>query len=73
MSMDAIIEPDRTAERGSTNNRQAIVSVDALARLSRYFLYYSLVFVLVYIGGMKFTAYEAEGISGLVENSPVLA
>ena len=37
-----------------------------------YFLRYSLVLVLLWIGGMKFTAYEAEGISGFVANSPLL-
>lgn len=45
----------------------------SLHQLSKYALYYSLVFVLLYIGGMKFTAYEAEGISGLIANSPMLA
>lgn len=45
----------------------------AIEKLGKYSLYYSLVLVLVYIGGMKFTAYEAQGISGLVANSPLLA
>lgn len=34
---------------------------------------YGLVLVLLWIGGMKFTAYEAEGIRPFVENSPLLA
>ena len=33
---------------------------------------YGLVVVLLWIGGMKFTAYEAEGISGFVSNSPFM-
>jgi uncharacterized membrane protein YkgB len=33
---------------------------------------YGLVLVLLWIGGMKFTAYEAEGIRGFVANSPLL-
>jgi uncharacterized membrane protein YkgB len=33
---------------------------------------YGLVLVLLWIGGMKFTAYEAEGISGFVSNSPLM-
>ena len=33
---------------------------------------YGLVAVIVWIGAMKFTAYEAEGISGLVANSPFM-
>ncbi len=34
---------------------------------------YGLVLVLLWIGGMKFTAYEAEGISAFVTHSPVLS
>jgi uncharacterized membrane protein YkgB len=33
---------------------------------------YGLVIVLLWIGGMKFTAYEAEGIRPLVTNSPLM-
>ena len=33
---------------------------------------YGLVIVLLWIGGMKFTAYEAEGIRPLVANSPLM-
>lgn len=36
-------------------------------------LRYGLVLILVWIGGMKFTAYEAEGIRPFVENSPAFA
>ena len=41
--------------------------------IGRHLIRYSLVLVLVWIGGMKFTAYEAEGISGLVANSPLMS
>ncbi len=34
---------------------------------------YGLVVVLVWVGALKFTAYEAEGIKPLVENSPLMA
>jgi uncharacterized membrane protein YkgB len=33
---------------------------------------YGLVIVLLWIGGMKFTAYEAEGVKALVANSPLM-
>jgi reactive chlorine resistance protein C len=33
---------------------------------------YGLVVVLLWIGGMKFTAYEADGIKPLVTNSPLM-
>ena len=36
-------------------------------------LRYGLVLVLLWIGGMKFTDYEAEGIQPLVANSPLLS
>lgn len=34
---------------------------------------YGLVLVLLWIGGMKFTAYEATGISGFVAHSPLMS
>lgn len=34
---------------------------------------YGLVIILVYVGALKFTAYEAEGIQGLVANSPLMS
>src|SRR5690606_3228306 len=37
------------------------------------FLRYGLVLVLLWIGGMKFTAYEAAGISGFISNSPLMS
>ena len=33
---------------------------------------YGLVLVLLWIGGMKFTAYEAEGISAFISHSPMM-
>jgi uncharacterized membrane protein YkgB len=36
-------------------------------------LYASLVVIYAWFGGMKFTAYEAEGLVGLVGNSPLLS
>ena len=44
--------------------------IDTIGRLA---VPYSLVAVLAYIGALKFTAYEAEGISGLVRNSPLMS
>ncbi len=36
-------------------------------------LRYGLVIILVWVGALKFTAYEAEGIQGLVVNSPLMS
>ena len=40
--------------------------------LGGYILRYGLVLVLGWIGAMKFTAYEAEGIKPLLETSPLM-
>lgn len=44
-----------------------------LEATGRQTLRYGLVLVLLWIGGMKFTAYEAQGISGFVSNSPLMS
>jgi Protein of unknown function, DUF417 len=44
-----------------------------VASAGQHMIRYGLVLVLLWIGGMKFTAYEAQGIKGLVENSPLLS
>ncbi len=41
--------------------------------VGRHSARYGLVLVLLWIGGMKFTAYEAAGISGFVANSPLVS
>jgi uncharacterized membrane protein YkgB len=41
--------------------------------LGAFFIRYGLVLVLGWIGAMKFTAYEAEGIKTLVETSPLMS
>jgi reactive chlorine resistance protein C len=46
---------------------------DRTEAVGRHAVRYGLVLVLLWIGGMKFTAYEAEGISGFVSNSPLMS
>lgn len=41
--------------------------------VGRHSIRYGLVLVLLWIGGMKFTAYEAAGISVFVTNSPLMS
>ena len=41
--------------------------------VSRVSLYVSLAIIYAWFGGMKFTAYEAQGLVPLVENSPILS
>jgi uncharacterized membrane protein YkgB len=45
---------------------------DRLERIGMHVARYGLVVVLLWIGGMKFTAYEAEGIRPMVANSPFM-
>lgn len=45
-------------------------AADAAGRIA---LRYGMVLILLWIGGMKFTAYEAEGIRPFVEGSPLFA
>lgn len=42
-------------------------------KFGAFLIRYGLVLVLAWIGAMKFTAYEAEGIKGLVETSPLMS
>lgn len=45
---------------------------DRFEKLGIHVTRYGLVVVLLWIGAMKFTAYEAEGIQPLVANSPLM-
>lgn len=54
----------------SGGTQKASISVE---QLGSYSLHYSMAFIFLYFGGMKFTAYEAESIAGLVANSPLLS
>ena len=64
----------------NTRSTQTMVRATDVSRLADWIeaaglqaIRYSLVFVLVWMGAMKFTAYEAEGIAGLVSNRPLMA
>ena len=46
---------------------------DRLKSIGIHLARYGLAIVLLWIGGMKFTAYEAEGIRPFVANSPLLS
>lgn len=46
---------------------------NSFEKVGAFFIRYGLVLVLAWIGAMKFTAYEAEGIKPLVETSPLMS
>ena len=70
------------ATRGRTNTAQKLVNcltstaetwAESIEMVGRHSIRYGLVLVLLWIGGMKFTHYEAEGIFALVSNSPLMS
>jgi uncharacterized membrane protein YkgB len=55
-------------------NEMALTRTDgAIKRIGEFLIRYGLVIVLGWIGAMKFTAYEAAGIQGLVASSPLMS
>jgi len=55
-------------------NEIAVTRMDgAVKKIGAFLLRYGLVLVLGWIGAMKFTAYEAEGIKALVATSPLMS
>ncbi len=58
---------DRVQMAESNDLGQTLVNVGGTM------LRYWLVIILLWVGALKFTAYEAEGIQGLVANSPLMS
>jgi len=55
-------------------NEIAVTRMDgAVKKIGAFLLRYGLVLVLGWIGAMKFTSYEAEGIKALVATSPLMS
>ncbi len=46
---------------------------NTLENLGANIIRYGLVIILLWVGALKFTAYEAEGIQGLIANSPFMS
>ncbi len=61
----------------TTGERMERTEVSDLGRtlenLGEKVIRYGLVIILLWVGALKFTAYEAEGIQGLVANSPLFS
>jgi len=55
------------------NETAATRNAGAIKKLGEFLIRYGLVLVLGWIGAMKFTAYEAAGIQGLVASSPLMS
>ncbi len=55
-----------------TSTRSSVRTLD-IEKLGQHVVRYALLTVIAWIGAMKFTAYEAQGIQPLVANSPFLA
>ena len=46
---------------------------ERIAVFGRYFVLYALAVILIWVGGLKFAAYEAMAVQGLVTESPLLS
>lgn len=46
---------------------------EKIAVFGRYFVLYALAVILIWVGGLKFAAYEAMAVQGLVTESPLLS
>ena len=57
----------------STMTAESAKAGRTLEQLGAMVIRYGLVVILVWVGALKFTAYEAEAIKPLVENSPLMA
>ena len=66
---------ETTGKQGLIQRAASLSSAGAqtMETLGRYAARYGLVVTLFWIGGMKFTSYEAAGISGFVANSPLMS
>ncbi len=57
----------------SRNVQRAHGAGDSIAVLGRYLVLYALAAILIWVGGLKFVAYEAQAIMPLVAESPLLS
>jgi uncharacterized membrane protein YkgB len=72
MSATALQETFGKEQLSLRTRPRHVAWADRLEAIGGHTLRYGLVLVLFWIGGMKFTAYEAEGISIFVSNSPLM-
>src|SRR5262245_20289179 len=68
----SVIEKVRYTTKTHTTGFNPEHLSDKLRAIGTHVTRYGLAVVLLWIGGMKFTAYEAEGIRPLVANSPLM-
>lgn len=69
-----LTDTHETSEPETEYQYTSLLPIDAerITAFGEYAIRYGLVLLLVWMGGMKFTSYEAEGITGLVSNSPLM-
>ncbi len=58
---------------GMMDNGVSTVPGEKLERIGAFVIRYGLVAVLLWVGLLKFTAYEAEGVQGFVSHSPFMS
>jgi uncharacterized membrane protein YkgB len=73
MMSTATVARNPVAREIAVGRHSPVSRAQRVEAVGRHFIRYGLVLVLLWIGGMKFTAYEAAGISGFVSNSPLMS
>ena len=73
MSVTSLHESIGISHLALRSGQKRLSRAHTIEAVGRNVLRYGLVIVLLWIGGMKFTAYEAEGISPFVANSPFMS
>src|SRR5262245_11038397 len=75
--MFLLVQPDSDGVRTSSSFDRHLMSLERfgvdIARAGNYGIFAALAVIYFWFGGMKFTAYEAQGLVPLVENSPLLS
>src|ERR1700692_1137956 len=76
MSTESVYSPSDVTESlqpNASGMRRLSIKAASLDRFGMGMLRLGLVIVLVWIGGLKFASYEADGIVPLVANSPFMS
>jgi reactive chlorine resistance protein C len=73
MSATALGETNGTHHLDRQAGPLHLIGAPTVEAVGRHSIRYGLVLVVFWIGCMKFTAYEAEGISGFVSHSPLMS
>src|ERR1700692_3969627 len=72
-SVSSAANTTESSQSGVSGIRRLYIKAASLDRFGMNILRLGLIIVLVWIGGLKFASYEADGIVPLVANSPFMS